>query len=71
MVHDKNPVPLSHWILELSPASFAAIPAFEIAQVVFPEILLDDEMASYKRLHLLIIHWATYQIRNWTKRMRS
>ncbi|MDR0494407.1 MAG: MFS transporter [Treponema sp.] len=71
MAHDNDPVPLSRWILELPTASFSKIPAFGIAQAVFPEILLDAEMSAYKGLHLLIIHWAAYQIRNWTKIIRN
>jgi hypothetical protein len=71
MVYGKNAAPLSRWILELPAASFSKVPAFETAQVIFPEILLDDAMASYSRLHLLIIHWAAYQIRNWTKKIRG
>ena len=71
MVYDKDPSPLSQWILGLPLSSFPNEPAFEIAQAVFPEALLDDEMSSYKRLHLLIIHWAAYQIRIWTKRLKQ
>jgi hypothetical protein len=71
MVRDKDNSPLSQWILGLPASSFAGEPAFGIAQSIFPEALLDDEMASYKRLHLLIIHWATYQIRVWTKKLKQ
>ena len=70
MVHDNNPEPLSRWIYELPAASFADIPAFEIARVIFPEILMDDEMLTFKRLRLLVIHWTTYQIRNWVKKLK-
>jgi hypothetical protein len=71
LVFDKDAVPLSRWILDLPTASFSKIHAFKIAQAIFPEILLDNEKAPYSRLHLLIIHWATYQIRNWTKRLKK
>jgi HEAT repeat protein len=71
MVHDKDASPLSEWILGLPASSFSADPAFGIAQSIFPEALLDDEMVSYQRLHLLIIHWATYQIRVWTKKLKQ
>ncbi|MCL2270797.1 MAG: MFS transporter, partial [Treponema sp.] len=71
MVHDNDTIPLSQWILALPAASFSDEPAFEIAQTIFPEVLLDDEMISFRRLRLLIIHWATYQIRIWTKRLRK
>jgi len=71
MVHDNDPFALSQWILGLPASSFPHDPAFAVAQAIFPETLLDDEMASYQRLHLLIIHWATYQIRVWTKRLKQ
>jgi len=70
MVNDKDPSPLSEWIMALPASSFSDEPAFGIAQAILPEALLDDEMASYIRLHLLIIHWATYQIRVWTKKLK-
>jgi hypothetical protein len=71
MVHDKDPSPLSHWIMGLPAAYFVHDPAFAVAQAIFPETLLDDEMSSHQRLQLLIIHWATYQIRVWTKRLKQ
>jgi hypothetical protein len=70
MVHDKDPSQLSQWIMGIPMEPFVNDPAFEVAQTIFPEILLDNEMATYERLHLLIIHWASYQIRNWTKRLK-
>jgi hypothetical protein len=70
IVHDKDPSPLSQWIMGIPADPFINDPAFSVAQAIFPEILLDSEMSSYERLHLLIIHWATYQIRNWTKRLK-
>jgi predicted MFS family arabinose efflux permease len=70
MVHDKDPSPLSQWIMGIPMESFANDPAFAVAQAIFPEILLDSEMAPHERLHLLIIHWASYQIRVWTKRLK-
>ena len=71
MVHDNDPSPLSHWISGLPATYFARDPAFAVAQAIFPETLLDDEMSSHHRLQLLIIHWATYQIRVWTKRLKE
>jgi hypothetical protein len=70
MVHDKDPSHLSQWVMGLPATFFSSDPAFGVAQAIFPEILLDNEMASYEPLHLLIIHWATYQIRIWTKRLK-
>jgi hypothetical protein len=70
IVHDNDASPLSRWILQLPTAAFTNDPAFGVAQTIFPEALLNDEMTSYERLRLLIIHWATYQIRVWTKRLK-
>jgi hypothetical protein len=70
-VHDNDGSALSRWILELPTRLFSRDPAFEIAQTIFPEVLLDNDMASYQRLHLLIIHWAACQIRNWTNRLKQ
>jgi hypothetical protein len=70
-VHDNDGSALSRWILELPAFPFSKDPAFEIAQTLFPEVLLDNDMLPYRRLHLLIIHWAAYQIRNWTKRLKA
>jgi predicted MFS family arabinose efflux permease/HEAT repeat protein len=71
MVHDNDPSPLSQWILGLPAEYFTRDPSFAVAQAIFPETLLDDEMSSYQRLQLLIIHWATYQIRAWTKHLKQ
>jgi HEAT repeat protein len=70
LVYDNDGLPLSRWIMELPSYPFLEFPAFEVAQSIFPEVLLDDELISYKRLNLLISHWATYQIRIWTKRLK-
>jgi hypothetical protein len=70
MVHDKDPSLLSQWIQALPAEYFSHDPAFAVAQTIFPETLLDNEIFSYQRLQLLIIHWATYQIRVWTKRLK-
>jgi len=69
-MHDHDGSALSRWILELPAHHFSRDPAFEIAQPIFSEVLLDNEMASYQRLHLLIIHWAAYQLRNWINRLK-
>jgi len=69
-VHDHDGSALSRWILELPAQYFSQDPVFETAQTIFPEVLLDNEMASYQRLHLLIIHWAAWQIRSWTNRLK-
>ena len=68
--HASDGAPLSRWIQELPGFPFAEDPAFNIAQTVFSEVLLDDELVSHKRLHLLIAHWAAWHIRSWTKRLK-
>jgi MFS family permease len=70
MVHDQDAEHLSHWIMGLPAVYFSSDPSFAVAQSILPETLLDNEMASNERLNLLIIHWATYQIRVWTKRLK-
>jgi len=62
--------PLSLWIQALPDFAFSDEPAFKTAQALFPEILVDDNMASHKCLRLLIVHWAAYQIRVWTRRLK-
>ena len=62
--------PLSRWILELPARSSADDPAFDIARPLFAEAVLDSELVCHKRLRLLIVHWAAYQLRSWIKRLR-
>jgi len=69
-VHDNDGSALSRWIMELPSQHFSRDPAFDVAQTIFSEVLLDNEMAAYQRLHLLIIHWAAYQLRNWINRLK-
>jgi MFS family permease len=64
-MRDKNGVPLSRWILELPDGI-----CNRIDQTVLSEAILDDELAAHNRLRLLIVHWAAYQMRIWTKRLK-
>jgi hypothetical protein len=66
----KRGVALSRWILELPDFPFLADQSFTVAQTVFSESLLDDELISHRRLQLLIVHWAAYQIRTWIKGLK-
>jgi HEAT repeat protein/MFS family permease len=68
--HKDDGSPLARWIQNLPGFAFSDNPAFETAQVIFPEILIDDEMRSHKCLRLLIVHWAAYQIRVWTTKLK-
>jgi predicted MFS family arabinose efflux permease len=61
---------LSGWIQALPDFAFSDDPAFKAAQTLFSEILVDENMAYHKRLRLLIAHWAAYQIRVWTQRLK-
>jgi MFS family permease len=56
---------LSRWILEI-PDGLAP----GAAQIVFSEALLDDELANFTRLRLLIVHWAAHELRLWTKQFK-
>jgi hypothetical protein len=68
--HDGDGSTLSGWIQALPDFAFSDDPAFKTAKVLFPEILVDDKMAPHKCLRLLIVHWAAYQIRVWTQRLK-
>jgi HEAT repeat protein len=61
---------LSRWILDLPAEPFAGDLSFGIARPLFAEAVLDDELACHKRLRLLIVHWAAYKLRIWTKRFK-
>ncbi|MDR2782350.1 MAG: MFS transporter [Treponema sp.] len=56
---EKKPEPLSRWILELPET------ADPIAQTIFAESVLDDELNVYEQLRLLIVHWASRELKNW------
>jgi MFS family permease len=68
---DKNGALLSRWIMELpggpDPETSSC---YAIVQTVLSEAVLDDELSAHNRLRLLIIHWAAYQLRRWTKRLK-
>jgi MFS family permease len=68
MTRDKKGAPLARWILEL-PGEFgpADSSCYRIAQTVLAEAVLDDDLIAHNRLRLLIVHWAAYQLRVWTK----
>jgi hypothetical protein len=64
-IRDKNGVPLSRWITELPDD-----PENSLVQIIFSEAVLDDELAAYNRLRLLICHWASRKLRDWTDRYK-
>jgi hypothetical protein len=68
-IHNKNGAELSRWILELP--GIESGPKSGIAQVVLAEAALDDELSAHNRLRLLIVHWAAWELRAWTKRLKG
>jgi hypothetical protein len=64
-IREKNGGPLSRWILELPDEMVNPI-----VQVVLSEAVLDDELCALNRLRLLIVHWAAYELRLWTKKFK-
>jgi Na+/melibiose symporter-like transporter len=71
LMQNRDGSPLSRWIMGLPDFPFSADPAFGVAQSVFSEFLLDNEIWSYQRIQLLIAHWAACQVRIWTKRLKQ
>jgi MFS family permease/HEAT repeat protein len=57
---------LSRWLMEL-PSEIT----HTVAQVVLSEALLDDDLASHRRLKLLTVQWAAHELRQWTKQMKG
>ncbi|MDR2193044.1 MAG: MFS transporter [Treponema sp.] len=56
---EKKPDLLSRWILELPET------VNPIAQSIFAESVFDDELNGYERLKLLIVHWASQELKHW------
>jgi hypothetical protein len=65
-IKDRQGGSLSRWILEL-PDEFCQT----IVQVILSEAVLDDELASYDRLRLLIVHWAARELKMWTQKLKQ
>ena len=57
---------LSRWILELPDELVHAV-----VQMVLSEAVLDDEFKDYRRLRLLIVHWASHELRLWTNKLKA
>jgi hypothetical protein len=64
-IRDKNGVPLSRWITELPDD-----PEDNPIPFIFAEAVLDNELAAYNRLRLLICHWASRKLRDWADRYK-
>jgi MFS family permease len=65
-VVDREGAPLSRWILELPDELCQTI-----LQVVLSEAVLDDELTSYDRLRLLVVHWAACKLRLWANNLKQ
>jgi MFS family permease len=64
-VKNSNGGQLSRWLLELPDDQ-----VHTVVQVVISEAVLDDELISYRRLRLLIAHWAAHQLWVWTNKLK-
>ncbi|MDR0451407.1 MAG: MFS transporter [Treponema sp.] len=62
-IRDKNGAPLSRWIMAL-PDDLEN----NTIQIILSEAVLDDDLAAYNRLRLLICHWASWKLREWADR---
>ncbi|MDR3139018.1 MAG: MFS transporter [Treponema sp.] len=65
-IKDRQGASFSRWILEL-PDEFCQT----ILQVVLSEAVLDDELVSYDRLRLLIVHWAAQELKTWAQKLKQ
>jgi MFS family permease len=66
LVRENKGALLSRWILEIPDGL-----AHDIVQIVLSEAVLDDELAAFTRLKLLIVHWAGHELRLWTKKLKQ
>ena len=57
---------LSRWIHEIPDDQINAI-----VQSVLAEVILDEEFEKHEYLRLLIVHWASHQLRLWAKRLKN
>jgi HEAT repeat protein len=56
---DEKPAPFSRWILELPDRTNP------IARSIFAEAIFDSDLNNYDRLRLLIVHWASQELRKY------
>ncbi|MDR1031293.1 MAG: MFS transporter [Treponema sp.] len=66
LIKDAQGAPLSQWILEL-PETVTD----PIAQLVFSQTVLEDDLMAFERLRLLIVHWASHELRVWTNTLKT
>jgi hypothetical protein len=65
-IRDHKGALLSRWILEIPDELCQTI-----LQVVLSEAVLDDELASYDHLRLLIVHWTAGELKLWTNKLKQ
>jgi hypothetical protein len=46
-------------------------PESTFVQIILSEAVLDNELAAYNRLRLLICHWASWKLRAWADRHKN
>ena len=66
-VNENNGENLSGWIFGIPEKYFHGD---EIIRHVLMEAVLDDELSSQKSLRLLIVNWATRELRNWAVKLK-
>ena len=62
-IDGKNGTLISKWIQDL-PEEICQ----DSVRLTLAEAALDEELTAHNRLRLLIVHWAAYALRNWTKK---
>jgi HEAT repeat protein/MFS family permease len=65
-INESQGAALSRWILEL-PDDLT----HPIIQSVLAEVILDDELKTFNRLRLLIVHWTAQELRLWTNKLKE
>jgi MFS family permease len=65
-IESSNGTKIYKWIMEL-PENLVD----GIVQMVLAEAVLDDELLTYNRLRLLIVHWVAQQLRLWADKFKK
>jgi hypothetical protein len=65
-VQNSNGSGLSRWILELPEDLVNGV-----VQAVLSEAVLDEELVNHRRLRLLIVQWASHELRLWINKLRG
>jgi HEAT repeat protein len=65
-IREYKGAPLARWILELPDEL-----CHSVVPVILSEAVLDDEFRDYPRLRLLIVYWASHELRLWTNKLKD